>query len=1507
MKRSIVQQFLAVSIVVGSALAATLVPSQPASGAPAYSTLVAAVTPLTSGTAPFDLAANCSPALQVGVSDVIPVSANVTGQSHCPSMDMSGDPTVDRIVRTMDTIDIRINWSISNVPATSGYSIGGVNADTNVVVQSTLPLGTQGLPAAVWLAIPTGCYTSSTGTPAVTPLSSVSNSSRTLTCNLGHRSTGSIGNITATLQTRGNAGDGQQLDIIATMYSATTKAAVVPDAASAPQTFWSSAAPRYNLKLDSATMQSKFPVYGPAHELGRLMILGAVVPSARGQETLLASSWAGGNSVPTGTPLSLDIDMSAFSSVAAADGNGTIGGRSVLYTWGRSGNGCGSAGGASAAPNAAPLLNDFYWGVTGAGGSNAKVKCAQVGGAGGNIHIDAFGADSSLSGAPPAIWGGWVAIWIPVAAIPATPPSVLARVSHFDPQSMPSANFPNGQSNFGGSGELCSLVAVGGNNPVNCEPGLVISASQTAHTAANDNEGYGSVVLAAASSSQTGMFLLDQDVRAGSNVGVLATEPTSPGTTGISYGHGYSDSNLQVRSGETFLSSVSIGNNGGGVNSAAATCNKWDNRTLTLTDFGDLTNPVAATQGNPSYTASTWAVVNTSGTLPDVWHPKNGWNRSAPFNVTTPHNLQADPAYYALEFGAGEYDPYTPAPTAPAQLAMRNATCRNQDSPAGWFTNPLDPAIQAWIDATYGAGSGIAPKDVVNKARIRLLDPLGPDSYVDMAVRLTARSTFGPTAPMPLKNTAIPYGTRLAAQGAYTDSILASRSGAQYINGWWVGTYDPGTDGGAVGDRMSLSGLDTRERVYSLWNSPVGLNGTPTVIAGQDVWWRVDTTAFSLIQRLPAGQPAYPLRSVTVVPASLTYVPGTGCKIAPTYVPTTPCATRMDPASVIANADGTTTLVWDIGNVVATNAGLMVSVIFRTTTDPLTNSGTLAAVQSLSESVNSNGTSNDRYPACQNATVARTNRAIPITGYGPAETLAIPTVQCDTGAYNYRLGMQPVTINNAASYAVSGRVAAQQIEVNDADDGTGTKVAYTITAKNFDTAAVPDSDVIMVLPFVGDARIPSSAFSGTLGLQGVSTTDVTAATANPLPTSSGAVPNQPAGTTFYFTSALPNTINGDAWTSSNLASGATKWCLQNQFGSSGCPTTMANATAVRAISGSLAGAGTTRAYTLRFASTSNRSGDIYTFRAAVRASKFVLLNTMPDTSMQVTESQIGDTVWEDTNGNGVLDSNETGRFSGVRLQLRDVKGTVIASTVTDTNGAYLFAGLHSGSYSVRVVLSNGVDGLNDRYPAYSPSFDLDNGIAGGADGDPDAQTAVVLGRGQPRGDVDFGFFAGSIGGVAWNDTNKNGLRDSAETVAANVSIGLFGIEVGGAVLTRSVLTAADGSYSFVGLRAGAYALTAGPLPPSSAVGVLGSGFGSVSGATVSSIALGTGAALTGYNFSIRGPSISGTIYVDIDGDGKQTAADQAISSVNVSLSVPGGANPPSITTTLTDPAGRFNF
>ena len=63
-------------------------------------------------------------------------------------------------------------------------------------------------------------------------------------------------------------------------------------------------------------------------------------------------------------------------------------------------------------------------------------------------------------------------------------------------------------------------------------------------------------------------------------------------------------------------------------------------------------------------------------------------------------------------------------------------------------------------------------------------------------------------------------------------------------------------------------------------------------------------------------------------------------------------------------------------------------------------------------------------------------------------------------------------------------------------------------------------------------------------------------------------------------------------------------------------------------------------------------------------------------------AQIGDAVWYDLNGNGIQDEINSGAES-ITVDLLDALGNVVATTVTDVSGSYLFTNLVPGQYQIK--------------------------------------------------------------------------------------------------------------------------------------------------------------------------------------------------------------------------------
>lgn len=178
--------------------------------------------------------------------------------------------------------------------------------------------------------------------------------------------------------------------------------------------------------------------------------------------------------------------------------------------------------------------------------------------------------------------------------------------------------------------------------------------------------------------------------------------------------------------------------------------------------------------------------------------------------------------------------------------------------------------------------------------------------------------------------------------------------------------------------------------------------------------------------------------------------------------------------------------------------------------------------------------------------------------------------------------------------------------------------------------------------------------------------------------------------------------------------------------------------------------------------------------------------------------KVGDTVFVDANGNGVQGAGETG-LRGVTVYMYDGSGvTLLATTVTDAMGHYLFEGLADNSYLVVVDTSS--------IPAgYFQTADPDQ---------PDVTctvcdhqgTATIVGGGTDMS-MDFGYMPAvpthSVSGTVFEDLNGDGI-DNGEPPLTDVSVELaVDLDGDGEVdLTFTTVTDASGNYSVTGIPEG---------------------------------------------------------------------------------------------------------
>jgi len=182
-----------------------------------------------------------------------------------------------------------------------------------------------------------------------------------------------------------------------------------------------------------------------------------------------------------------------------------------------------------------------------------------------------------------------------------------------------------------------------------------------------------------------------------------------------------------------------------------------------------------------------------------------------------------------------------------------------------------------------------------------------------------------------------------------------------------------------------------------------------------------------------------------------------------------------------------------------------------------------------------------------------------------------------------------------------------------------------------------------------------------------------------------------------------------------------------------------------------------------------------------------------DMGIHLPPTSLGDLVWNDTNGDGIQDTNESG-VANVTVELLDDAGTVIATLTTDSSGHYEFSDLYPGTYSVHFVLPAGY--------VLSPAHQGDNT----RDSDVEAATmttpTVTLDAGMHNTDLDMGIYPlSTLGDTVWHDDNADGTVDTTEARFSNVTVILSDI-FGNTVATTT--TDSEGTYLFENLVPGNY-------------------------------------------------------------------------------------------------------
>jgi hypothetical protein len=266
---------------------------------------------------------------------------------------------------------------------------------------------------------------------------------------------------------------------------------------------------------------------------------------------------------------------------------------------------------------------------------------------------------------------------------------------------------------------------------------------------------------------------------------------------------------------------------------------------------------------------------------------------------------------------------------------------------------------------------------------------------------------------------------------------------------------------------------------------------------------------------------------------------------------------------------------------------------------------------------------------------------------------------------------------------------------------------------------------------------------------------------------------------------------------------------------------------------------------------------------------------------------IGDRVWNDANGNGLQDPDESG-LANVFVEIRDEQGAFITSATTDASGLYTLSDVDAGNYVLSIVPPAYYEATGDLDGVLTPNIAF-----------------VTLAIGQDRTDVDFGLIYNPppalVGDRVWIDANSNGIQDPGESGLAGLTVNL--LDSTGSVLATATTDGA-GAYAFSGLQAGTYTVAVtSPLyyiPTFDFDGI------ATTNAAAFTLSIGETNETVDFGFVYAPPlgHIGDRVWIDANADGIQDLAESGMTNITVTLRDSDGQIN---ATTTTDSTGYYHF
>ena len=297
---------------------------------------------------------------------------------------------------------------------------------------------------------------------------------------------------------------------------------------------------------------------------------------------------------------------------------------------------------------------------------------------------------------------------------------------------------------------------------------------------------------------------------------------------------------------------------------------------------------------------------------------------------------------------------------------------------------------------------------------------------------------------------------------------------------------------------------------------------------------------------------------------------------------------------------------------------------------------------------------------------------------------------------------------------------------------------------------------------------------------------------------------------------------------------------------------------------------------------------------------------------KLTTAKVSGFVYQDNNNNGKFDAGDA-PLANASVTISGTPtggaGPISQTELTTANGSYSFT-VPPGNYTI----------TQPNITGYTRGADTVGNLGGTAA--PGALT-VSLANGDVGTDYNFGevlpppVVAPKVSGFVYQDNNKDGQFDAGDAPLPNAVVSITGTPAGGgAAVTQTTLTAADGSYSFT-VPPGNYTITqpniTGYTRGADTVGNLG-GTAAPGALTVT---LASGDVGTDYDFGevlppappqVNPAKVSGFVYQDNNNNGKFDAGDAALPNAVVTITgTPAGGGAAITQTTLTAADGSYSF